>query len=101
MFEKFFNRLSNEERSRLQPSGTSIKGIADITLKPLGQITLDVSLKEGLKERTRSLTFVARTMCILHGCICWPWHCQVPNRERDCDPSTLSGSLPDRRREFQ
>ncbi|KAJ0820273.1 putative nucleotidyltransferase, Ribonuclease H [Helianthus annuus] len=58
MFEKFFNQLSNEERSRLQPSGTSIKGIADITLKPLGQITLDVCLKEGSKERTRSLTFV-------------------------------------------
>ncbi|KAJ0489324.1 putative nucleotidyltransferase, Ribonuclease H [Helianthus annuus] len=58
MFEKFFNQLSNEERSRLQPSETSIKGIADITLKPLGQITLDVCLKEGSKERTRSLTFV-------------------------------------------
>ncbi|XP_022031022.1 uncharacterized protein LOC110931963 [Helianthus annuus] len=58
MFEKFFKRLSNEERSRLQPSRTSIKGIADIPLKPLGQLTLDVRFSEGLKERTQSLTFV-------------------------------------------
>ncbi|XP_022015096.1 uncharacterized protein LOC110914618 [Helianthus annuus] len=58
MFEKFFNRLSNEERSRLQPSGTSIKGIADIPLKPLGQLTLNVRFSEGQKERIQPLTFV-------------------------------------------
>ncbi|KAJ0868095.1 putative nucleotidyltransferase, Ribonuclease H [Helianthus annuus] len=58
MFEKFFNRLSNEERSRLQPSGTSKKGIADIPLKPLGQLTLNVHFSEGHKERVQPLTFV-------------------------------------------
>ncbi|XP_035838337.1 uncharacterized protein LOC118485921 [Helianthus annuus] len=58
MFEKFFNRLSSEERSRLQPSGTSIKGIADIPLKPLGQLTLNVCFSEGQKKRVQPLTFV-------------------------------------------
>ncbi|XP_022007614.1 uncharacterized protein LOC110906852 [Helianthus annuus] len=58
MFEKFFNLLSNEERSRLQPSRTSIKGIADIPLKPLGKLTLDVRFSEGQKERIQPLTFV-------------------------------------------
>ncbi|KAJ0566634.1 putative nucleotidyltransferase, Ribonuclease H [Helianthus annuus] len=58
MFDKFFNRLPNEERSRLQPSGTSIKDIADIPLKPLGQLTLNVRFSEGQKERVQPLTFV-------------------------------------------
>ncbi|XP_022003936.1 uncharacterized protein LOC110901414 [Helianthus annuus] len=58
MFEKFFNRLRNEERSKLQPSVTSIKGIADIPLKPLGQLTLDVRFSEGKMERIQPLTFV-------------------------------------------
>ncbi|XP_022008056.1 uncharacterized protein LOC110907370 [Helianthus annuus] len=58
MFEKFFNRLSNEERSKLQPSGTYIKGIVDIPLKPLGQLTLDVRFSEGKMERVQPLTFV-------------------------------------------
>ncbi|XP_022024278.1 uncharacterized protein LOC110924591 [Helianthus annuus] len=58
MFEKFFNRLSNEERFRLQPSGISIKGIPDIPLKPLGQLTLNVCFSEGQKKRVQPLTFV-------------------------------------------
>ena len=58
MFEKFFNRLSNEERSKLQPSGTSIKGIADIPLKPLGKLTLNVRFSDGKMERVQPLTFV-------------------------------------------
>ncbi|XP_021975068.1 uncharacterized protein LOC110870172 [Helianthus annuus] len=58
MFEKFFNRLSNKERSNLQPSRTSIKGIADIPLKPLGQLTVEVRFSEGKMEIVQPLTFV-------------------------------------------
>ncbi|KAJ0933788.1 putative aspartic peptidase domain superfamily, DNA/RNA polymerase superfamily [Helianthus annuus] len=71
MFEKFFNRLSNEERSRLQPSGTSIKGIADIPLKPLGQLTLNVRFSEGQKERTQPLTFVVINIPSNYDVIIW------------------------------
>ncbi|XP_022019355.1 uncharacterized protein LOC110919390 [Helianthus annuus] len=58
MFEKFFNLLSNDEHSKLQLSETFIKGIADIPLKPLRQLTLDVRLSEGMMERVQPLTFV-------------------------------------------
>ncbi|XP_022042193.1 uncharacterized protein LOC110944856 [Helianthus annuus] len=58
MFEKFFSHLNNEECSKLQPPESSTKGIADIPLKPLGQLTLDVYFNEGKMERTKPLTFV-------------------------------------------
>ncbi|XP_022027054.1 uncharacterized protein LOC110928221 [Helianthus annuus] len=76
MFEKFFNRLSNEEHSRLQPSGTSIKGIAHIPLKPLGQLTLNARFSEGQKERTQPLTFVVINIPSNYDVIIGrPWQC--------------------------
>ncbi|KAJ0867694.1 hypothetical protein HanRHA438_Chr12g0566161 [Helianthus annuus] len=55
LFEKYFNLLSDKERSRLQPAESSIKGIADIPIKPLGQLTLDAaSRKVKWKESSRS-----------------------------------------------
>ncbi|KAJ0753088.1 putative aspartic peptidase domain superfamily [Helianthus annuus] len=62
MFEKCFNRLSNDERSRLQPVESSIKGIADIPIKPLGKLMLDVCFSEGKMEMTKPLTFVVINM---------------------------------------
>ena len=56
MFEKCFNPLSDDERSKLQQSESSIEGIADIPIKPLGQITHNVcSTREQRDEPNNSL----------------------------------------------
>ncbi|KAJ0481352.1 putative aspartic peptidase domain superfamily [Helianthus annuus] len=107
MFEKFFSRLSNEERSRLQPSGTSIKSIADIPLKPLGQLTLNVRFSEGQKERTQPFTFVVLNIPSNYDVIIGrPGQCafymavsighgtvKFPTEKGNSNPSTFLGSL--------
>jgi len=52
MFAKYFNLLSSEERSMLQPAEAAIKGIADIPIKPLGEIVLYVTFSDGRMQRT-------------------------------------------------
>ncbi|KAK1415619.1 hypothetical protein QVD17_31402 [Tagetes erecta] len=57
MYERCFLQLSEETRAKLQPSETPLVGFAGERVHPLGQITLEVCLRDGNLSRVEELTF--------------------------------------------
>ncbi|KAK1424789.1 hypothetical protein QVD17_20127 [Tagetes erecta] len=57
MYERCFLQLSEETKARLQPSGTPLVGFAGERIHPLGEITLEVCLRDGDLSRVEELTF--------------------------------------------
>ncbi|KAK1432610.1 hypothetical protein QVD17_09508 [Tagetes erecta] len=57
MYERCILQLSEETRAKLQPSETPLVGFAGERVHPLGQITLEVCLRDGDLSRVEELTF--------------------------------------------